>query len=388
MNIDAYIAGAGRTDISRKGEKTNLELGIEAVKIALEDSGFDKKDIDGIVTNYGSPVGVDIDQFAMLTGLNTRFSTQTWNHGRMVGSVLSIAAMAVSHGLANVVACVCSVGFAKIGGVGGEKSSSEFRGVEGTHGELPHYGLSGPVSGAAMSVQKYMNKYGVNSEDLAYVPITLRNHARLNPRALRRSELTLDDYHNSRYIVEPLHVFDCCQVTDGAVCILVTNKSMAKNAKNKPVKIIEMQGIRGGREEFIFSRPGLGAYQQSDFDFKPDEWDLNIFKKSGLNHADIDGLYTYDAFSPLVWYTLERFGYCDPGDAPEFVKSGNISLSGGSLPVNSNGGLLSEGHLSGWNHIVEIVNQLRGNCGDRQIKDARFLQWGTCFGDSLIFGGE
>ena len=104
-----------------------------------------------------------------------------------------------------------------------------------------------------------------------------------------------------------------------------------------------------------------------------------------LKPSDVDAFYTYDAFSPLVWYALERFGHCGPGEAPGFVKEGGIGLEG-RLPSNTNGGLLSEGHLSGWNMIVELVRQFRGECGERQLKKLEVAQWATAFGDSLLFG--
>lgn len=385
--LDASIVGVGLTEFYRSGNKSTMELAICALKEALEESGLKREDVDGVVTNIGWPIGVDVDQFTMMAGLNTRFANQTWTHGRFVGTSVSIAAMAVSMGLADVVACICATGFAKMGGVGGERDLEEFRPFGGSHGEAPHYGLSGPVSGAAMSVRRYMHKYGASSEDLAYVPITLRNHAKLNPKALRKDDMTIEDYHNSRFIAEPLHLFDCCQVTDGAACIIITRAERSKALKQKPVKILGMQGLRFGKEEFVFSLPGLGVYHQSVFDFKPDKWDKDIFSKTGIDPSNVDGLYTYDAFSPLVWYTLERFGFCEPGEAPAFVKQGNISLSG-ILPVNTNGGLLSEGHISGWNHIVELTRQLRGECGARQIDNASILQWATCFGDSILFGRD
>jgi acetyl-CoA acetyltransferase len=107
---------------------------------------------------------------------------------------------------------------------------------------------------------------------------------------------------------------------------------------------------------------------------------------AGIERAEVSGFYTYDAFSPLVLFALERFGFCGPGEAATWVQGGRIEL-GGALPVNTSGGLLSEAHVGGWNSICEMVRQLRGEAGPRQIPGARFLQWGTCWGDSVILQG-
>jgi acetyl-CoA acetyltransferase len=103
----------------------------------------------------------------------------------------------------------------------------------------------------------------------------------------------------------------------------------------------------------------------------------------GIERADVDALYTYDAFSPLVLFTLERFGFCGPGEAAKWVQNGRIEL-GGELPMNTSGGLLSEAHIGGRNSILEMVRQLRGTGGERQMKNARHLQWATAWGDSVV----
>jgi acetyl-CoA acetyltransferase len=144
-----------------------------------------------------------------------------------------------------------------------------------------------------------------------------------------------------------------------------------------------MQGIRSGREEFIFATPGLGINQQPAKPSAPRPVDQEVYRGAGVERADVQGLYTYDAFSPLVLYVLERFGFCGAGEAAGFVQGGRIAL-GGALPVNTSGGLLSEAHVGGWNSIAEMVRQLRGAAGPRQIPDARVLQWGTAWGDSVI----
>src|SRR6185436_6241962 len=143
-----------------------------------------------------------------------------------------------------------------------------------------------------------------------------------------------------------------------------------------------MQGTRSGRDEFIFAPRGLGINQQSGQRGSARTRDLEVFSK-GIARAEVQGFYTYDAFSPLVLFALERFGYAGPGEAAAFVQGGRIG-PGGALPVNTSGGLLSEAHVAGWNSICEMTRQLRGSAGARQIRDAAALQWGTAWGDSVI----
>jgi len=153
--------------------------------------------------------------------------------------------------------------------------------------------------------------------------------------------------------------------------------------RQKPVRVIGMQGTRSGRDEFIFAPRNLGINQQSVRRSADRQIDFEVFAQAGLSRKDVQGFYTYDAFSPLVLFALERFGYCAAGEAAAWVQGGRIEL-GGALPVNTSGGLLSEAHVAGWNSICEMVRQLRGTAGTSQIANAAVLQWGTAWGDSVM----
>ena len=145
-----------------------------------------------------------------------------------------------------------------------------------------------------------------------------------------------------------------------------------------------MQGVHAGPEYHNLALPGLGVAQQKVYRYEPTPEDLYSFRMAGITQKDVDALITYDAFSPLVLFALERFGFCGAGEAREFVKNGRIEL-GGELPINTSGGLLSEGHLSGWNLLIEAIRQTRGECGERQVKDAEIVQYACFLGESLIF---
>ncbi|HET9160122.1 MAG TPA: thiolase family protein [Caulobacteraceae bacterium] len=381
---NACIVGIGCSRFGEGLPESQVALGAAALKAALADAGLSRDDIDGLSLNYGGPLGVDYDRLAGAFGIDARYINQTWLNGRFITTTLMHAAWAVQAGAADVVACVTAVSFSRIRERLGNVLTDEVTREEGgTHGEAPAYGLTSPAGGAALALQRYLHQYAVDPALLAAVPIAQRAHAALNPGAIKRTPITVDDYARSRLIADPLRVLDCCLVSDGAVVILVTSEERARDLRQSAVAIRGSQGLRAGREEFVFAPRGLGFGQQSGRPGPAREEDLAIFDAAGVRRDDVQGFYVYDAFSPLVVYALERFGYCGPGEGPDFVQGGRIG-PGGALPVNTSGGLLSEAHVAGWNSIAEMVRQLRGQAGDRQIPDARVLQWGTAWGDSII----
>jgi acetyl-CoA acetyltransferase len=384
MKLDAAIVGIGHSSFGRGLPDSQLSLAASAFKNALADAGIERRDVDGLSIHLGWPIGVDYDRVAEGFGLEIRYVNQAWLHGRFVTNALQHAALAVCAGLADVVACVTAISFTRERGfLGGPGDVEGNREEGGTHGEAPPYGLTAPAGGAALAMQRYMHVYKATSEQLAAVPMTLRRHATLNPRAIMKTPLTLEAHQNARMVVDPLRLFDCCLISDGAVVVLVARADRAKNMRPKPIRITGMQGVRSGRDEFIFAPRGLGINQQSGRVSASRSIDREVFAKTGIERGDVQGFYTYDAFSPLVLFALERFGYCGAGEAASWVQGGRIAL-GGELPVNTSGGLLSEAHVGGWNSICEMVRQLRGTAGPSQIADAAVLQWGTAWGDSVI----
>ncbi|MEA2873900.1 MAG: hypothetical protein QOH67_3876 [Hyphomicrobiales bacterium] len=383
MNVDAAIVGIGTSAFGRGLPDSQLRLAAVAFKEALADAGLERADVDGLSIHLGAPLGVDYDRVAEAFGLDIRYVNQSWLHGRFVTNALQHAALAVSAGLADVVACVTAVSFTRERGfLGGPGDVEGNREEGGTHGEVPPYGLTAPAGGAAIAMQRYMHLYGATSEQLAAVPMSIRQHALNNPRAIMQQPLTLEAHQAARMVVDPLKLFDCCLISDGAAVVLVTRGDRARDCRQKPVRIGGMQGTRSGREEFIFAPRGLGINQQSGQRSAARPRDLEVFTK-GVSRDDVQGFYTYDAFSPLVLFALERFGYAGIGEAAAFVQNGRIA-PGGALPVNTSGGLLSEAHVAGWNSICEMVRQLRGTAGPSQMANAKALQWGTAWGDSVI----
>jgi len=384
VNLDAAIVGIGSSAFGRGLPDSQLRLAAVAFRNALSDSGLQRRDVDGLSIHLGWPLGPDYDRIAEGLGLDIRYVNQSWLHGRFVTNALQHAALAVSAGLADVVACVTAVSFTRERGFLGGPGDIEGNREEGsTHGEAPPYGLTAPAGGAAIAMQRYMHVHGATSAQLAAVPIAMRNHARKNPRAIMREPLTLATHQSSRMVADPLRLFDCCLISDGAAVVLIARGDRARDLRQKPVRIVGMQGTRAGRDEFIFAPRALGINQQSARRAAARPVDLEAFAQAGVAREDVQGFYTYDAFSPLVLFALERFGYCGPGEAAAWVQDGRIEL-GGTLPINTSGGLLSEAHVAGWNSICEMVRQLRGEAGASQIAGAKVLQWGTAWGDCVI----
>src|SRR6267378_2354230 len=331
------IIGVGNSTYGRRLMRSPIDLAGDAIAGALDDAGLSRDELDGLIVSFGSPIGADGDTLAQVLGLNLRTYNQTWAHGRFTASCIQWAAMLVSTGLANAVACLASVSFSgmrrPIMGGGGDREGGREAG--GGHGEDPVYGMTSPGAGAAM-----------------------------NPLAIMREPFDVEEHQRSRYVCEPLHLLDYCLINDGAACVIVTTTERARDCRKRPVYLSGTQGLPATREEFIWAYPGLGVAQQSVFDYKAEL--QPVYKMAGITPRDVDALFTYDAFSILAWIALERWGFCKPGEAPEFTQGGRIEV-GGELPMNTNGGLLSEAHVMGWNHQVEIVRQLRGECGPRQV---------------------
>jgi acetyl-CoA acetyltransferase len=195
---------------------------------------------------------------------------------------------------------------------------------------------------------------------LGEVAVACRYHASLNPNAVMRTPITVDDHQASRWIVEPLHLLDCCLISDGGVCIIVTSADRAKDSRKPAVSIAGMGQAHSaqtlGKEDWWYV-----SHQKTAV------WEA--YRNAGVSPADIDVAQLYDNFTMSVLLWLEHGGFCGVGEGGSFVEGGRIRL-GGELPVNTAGGNLSESYMEGWLHVVEGVRQIRGECGERQVQDA------------------
>jgi acetyl-CoA acetyltransferase len=377
------IVGAGASAFERRPGASVFEFADDALNAALADAGLEKPQIDGLIVQVGSPRGADYDGIAETFGLTPRFCSQTWSHGRFAATVITHAAMAVSSGLATRVACLMAMKNSDLGRIGESDNPffhEQFRENGGPHGEAGHIGMSSPIAGAAMAFDLYCRRYRKDRERLAEIPIAFRSHAALTDDAVMRVPLDEAEYRAARPIIDPLRLLDCSPVGDGAVCLIVG----AAEEGARAVRITGAQGLRAGRETFIFAPVGLGIGQQSGRRLsRAEALAQPVYAMAGAAPESIDLAGFYDSFSPLPLYALEDFGFCEAGDALDWIQGGRIRL-GGDLPVNTSGGQLSQAQMNGWGQIRELVVQLRGEAGRRQVEDARRALWATAGGDAIM----
>ncbi|MEO8508842.1 MAG: thiolase family protein [Betaproteobacteria bacterium] len=350
------IAGVGASPQGKLTGRTPLDLGIEAFRNALDDAGLRQQDIDGLLTMPGttSPEGsLHYLRFGEAVRIDPRYTGSMTMGGGTAGALVQMAALAIAGGLATTVACVFG-DTAKTGG-------SRFNRASG--GEMPWnlWGMMGAAANSALAADRHMHRYGTTSRQLAEVAVACRHHASLNPHAVMRAPITLDDHQASRFIVRPLRLLDCCLISDGGVCIIVTSAERARDLAAPPVLLSGMGQAYTTRN-----------LERDDWWYVPHQRDAlaAAFRMAGVTPADIDVAQLYDNFTISVLLWLEHAGFCGEGESGSFVEGGRIRL-GGELPVNTAGGNLSESYMEGWLHIVEGVRQMRHACGPRQVANAQ-----------------
>ncbi len=368
LKDEAAIVGIGQTEFSKNSGRSELQLACEAVKAALDDAGLAPADVDGMTT-FTLDTSDEIE-IARAVGIHdlTFFSRTPHGGGAAVG-VIHQAAMAVATGSAEVVVC-----YRALNGRSGQRYSEGVSGDVVTS-DLIHwswympYGLMTPASWVAMFSQRYMHECGAKSADLAQVAISTRKHAVHNPAAFFHGrELSLEEHQSSRMIVDPLRLFDCCQETDGGCACILTTPERARDLRQPAALIRGIAQAAGAEQEVMtsFYRPSIACLPEMDLVAK------RVYEISGLGPDDVDAAVIYDAFSPIVLWQLESFGFCRPGEAKDFVKDGSLEL-GGRLPTNTHGGQLSEAYIHGMNGVNEGVRLIRGTSCNQPEKNEHVL---------------
>ena len=355
----AVVSGVGETDYQRDTDRSQLALTLQASLAAIADAGLDPKDIDGVIP-YGAG-GIVAEDFITNFGLpDLRYSATTPMGGASPVAALQSATMAVASGVANHVLVALGRGSISGGKITQRLAAMPQMHVVGEY-EMP-LGTNAPAQFYAHMARRHMETFGTTSEQFAEVAMTCRSNAQKNERAMMRKPMTLEDHQASRMIADPLRLFDCCLESCGAAAVVVSNAERAADLRQTPVYIA---GVAEGHPD-----------SPSAITHRDDLTRLGIakaapiaFDMAGVTHADIDVAEIYDCFTYIVICQLEDMGFCAKGEGGSFVSGGRISLNG-ELPINTHGGLLSEAHIAGMNHIVELVRQLRGECGERQVKDA------------------
>ena len=351
----AAIGGIGATEFSKRSGRSELQLAAESVAAAIDDAGLQPSDVDGLVT-FSMDTNSEV-HVARSVGIGdmTFFSRIDYGGGAACATVQQ-AAMAVATGVADVVVAYRAFN-ERSGRRFGTGSASDAPTSDGIFRSwYTTFGLMTPAAWVAMFAQRYMHEYGVSSEDFGRVSVADRKHAAANPNAyFYERPITLEDHQASRWIVEPLHLLDCCQETDGGQAILVTTPERARDLPNVPAIIAgAAQGSADGQES-------MTSYHRQDIAGLPEMGLVaeQCWRQAGIGPEDVQTAVIYDHFTPFVFPQLEEFGFCPRGEAKDFVADGNIEMGGG-LPINTHGGQLGEAYLHGMNGIAEAVRQIRG----------------------------
>jgi acetyl-CoA acetyltransferase len=368
LRDQAAIVGIGQTEFSKNSGRSELQLAAEAVKAALDDAGLRPADVDGM-TSFTLDTSDDIE-VARAVGIGdlTFFSRVPHGGGAAVG-VIHQAVMAVATGSAECVVC-----YRALNGRSGQRYSEGVSGDVVTS-DLIHWswympwGLMTPASWVAMFTQRYMHQTGCKSTDLAEVCMAQRKHAVNNPNAFfHQRPMTLEDHQTSRFICDPLRLYDCCQETDGGCAFVVTTPERARDLAQKGALIHGIaQGSGDDQEQMTsFYRPDITRLTEFELVAK------QMWGMSGLGPEDMDAAIIYDAFSSIVLFQLEAFGFCAPGEAKDFVQDGALEV-GGRLPTNTHGGQLSEAYIHGINGVNEGVRLIRGTSVNQPARNDKVL---------------
>jgi len=359
----AALVGIGESRVGRVPDRSALELQADAALAAVSDAGLAFSEIDGLITTplrverWNMPSGV----VAAALGVKPRFLATEDLAGASGAAMIHHAVMAVESGQCDTVLCVAGQNLLSHRSRDDAVKSLAETGSAHPQFEVPY----GPLvpSLYALIAQRHMHEFGTTSEQLAEVAVTMRHHASLNPKAHKREPISVNDVLQSTMITSPLHRLDCAIVSDGAAAVLVTTQEQARDLRQRPVYLLgQGYGLRHSHIGEARDMTTTGAVESGNA----------AFQTAGVSRGDIDVAQIYDCFTITLIVELEDLGFCPKGEGGRFVEGGRIRI-GGELPVTTHGGLLSGGHPGlpgGFFHVVEGIRQLRGEAGQRQVKDA------------------
>lgn len=366
----AAIVGIGETSFGRPAPVTVPQLILDASLRAIEDAGLKPEDIDGILPPPGY---MSSEELAANLGVkDLRYAVTVHMGGASPTAAIQSAVMAIVTGVAtNVLVTVGWNGYSawrKRPDAPRRNSSKTVQqaypnSVDIARNYYRPYGIRAAAQWYSLYVRRYVELHGIRAEDAAQVALACRGHAQLNDLAVMRGrELSIDDYMNSAMITEPMRKFDCCLETDCAAAVVLTSSERAHDLQHPAVLWL------GGAEGHPFPADDV-ASRANSLQLGLHTAAPRAFAMAGVKPTDMDFLQIYDCFTYVVLMQLEALGLCEPGGAGDFVADGAIQL-GGRYPLNTHGGLLSQGHGYGMNHVVEATRQLRSDAGDAQVLGA------------------
>ena len=358
------IVGIGATEFSKQSGRSELQLATECIRSALADAALRPEQVDGMTT-FVQDTSAEIDIARNLGIPELRFFARVPYGGGAGGGAVALAVLALENGLADVV--VVYRAFNERSGTRFGQPVTPRPTSDGINMSwYSSFGLATPAGFVAMAARRYMHLYGATSEDYGRVAVASRKHAATNPKAwFYQRPITLAEHQASRWIVEPLHLLDCCQESDGGVALVLTRLDRARDLPQRPALVTAAaQGSAAGQETMTsYTRPDIAQLPEINLVGR------QLWAQSGLTPADIDTAILYDHFTPLVLEQLEDLGFCARGEARHFIANGAIEI-GGRLPVNPHGGQLGEAYIHGMNGIAEAVRQIRGTAAN-QVSDCR-----------------
>jgi acetyl-CoA acetyltransferase len=350
------IAGLGMTQIGKVFGLRNADFAAQAVRLAVADAGLRLADVDGLLTSSGvtQGPGLGLSRTLGLTGLRLQSDMQSF--GATAGAMVQYAAMAVMAGMAQTVVCVFADAPLREGRSSGGAYDASRWAPEGWRGLLTASGIGAANTMYALAARRHMVRYGTTSEQLGHVAVAQRQWAALSPLAQMRDPISLDDHQSSRWIAEPLHLLDCCLVSNGGVAVVVTSAERAASLAQPPVHLLGWAQAHPGRSRETFGLVSGAATAGPE-----------ALAMAGLGIADVDVAELYDCYTYTVVITLEDYGFCAKGEGGPFAASGVLG-PGGKLALNTGGGELSGYYLWGMTPLSEAVIQARGQAGDRQVE--------------------
>lgn len=349
----AAIVGVAESDLGHLPGRNVLQLQAQAAKRALDDAGFTKDDVDALFTTASWAHFPQL-MLAEYLGITPKYTGGTNIGGSSFESHVAHAMVGIQAGLFEV----ALITYGSTNRTNGTRSPSTL-----TQRYEDIYGVPSPAGHYAMAAMRHMHQYGTTSEQLAEIAVATRKWAGLNEKAFKKEPITIEDVLQSPMISEPLHLLDCCLITDGGGAIIVASAEAAARAKKKPIWILGHAETQ--THNSVAYMPDLTVTGAKDTGKR-------AMEMAGITHGEIDVVQVYDSFTITVLLTLESLGFCKPGEGGAFV-SNQRTAPGGDFPLNTSGGGLSYCHpgMFGIFLLIEAVRQLRGECGARQVEDAK-----------------